>query len=564
MPNLEQPKQKTLESIPSPAEAKEILGSYKKLGDKMIQVDKYLQTIEDKLQNDTTLRKDEKVELEQIFNEIESQKKTIVAQMNTPAAQIDAINDKLRELEGKMMSSEFRKDEKDVLNTEFNTLEEKKKDLLNTPKEESVPDIKNVTIQPISESTPATPIIAPATPATASPTNPTAAQAESAPVSTPTAPENPPAEPVESSVPPVQKTQAELLAEKIRNLDKTGDVLTPEDFEFRTKHWPEVSEALMKLSQPTTINEENILEQGTPSLEWITSSYGDMLFKNKDVIRKGFDHADPLMRDSLKKLSEQYHELHFAEVQKIHESGGSIADQMAFYKQQSEKLALEVMRRETEATKARVSKTVSKTISAAGAGLLYLAVFGAKAARATWEKGKDLAGRGLDKAQELWNAPASKPKTLKERLMEKFQMNTEKPEGSSDASKSEKKESNPLAKKFGKTNQDRIAQRTEFQKTMRELEEKRVLEKNTKEAIEKIIGKPLDGVVKTKWERLGKISIEGFFNPITKLGKKLEDYPEDARTIYEKIIPIYQKDLASDPKMTLRDYITQLVKERAI
>ncbi len=364
--------------------------------------------------------------------------------------------------------------------------------------------------------------------------------------------------------PSVQKTQAELLAEKIRNLDKTGDELTPEDFEFRTKHWPEVSEALMKLSQPEAIDEEKTIEQGKKSLEWVTSSYGDMLFRNKAAIRNGFDHADPLMRDSLKKLSADYHELHFAEVQKIHESKGSIADQMTFYKQQSEKLALEVMKHETEETKKRVGKAVSKTTAAVGAGLLYLVVFGAKAARATWEKGKDLAGRGLDKAQELWKAPASKAKTLKERLMEKFQMNTEKSEGSSDASKSEKKEPAPLAKKFGKTNQDRIAQRTEVQKKMRELEDRRILEKKTKEAIEKVIGKPLEGDAKTKWERLGKISIGGFFNPTTKLGKKLEDYPEDARALYDKLIPIYQRDLTSDTKMSLGDYVTQLVKEQAI
>ncbi len=65
---------------------------------------------------------------------------------------------------------------------------------------------------------------------------------EPAPEPTPT-PKQPDTEPV------AVKTQAQILAEKIRNSDKTGEILTTEEYKYRSEHWPEVEAALIGLAK---------------------------------------------------------------------------------------------------------------------------------------------------------------------------------------------------------------------------------------------------------------------------------------------------------------------------
>lgn len=560
MSSLEKPTQKTLESIPNPEEAREILGSLKDLGAKLSQVDTYLRSIEDKLEHDPTLRKDEKAELERLFNEISSHKAIITPHVESVSAPL--------EKNGYEQHLEDRASLAEMVGTHAQGLsQESLQKMFMQPTEEpssnheasSMPLATPIIETPSTTPTSQEPVV------TISGSQATAleqAPSSAVPQPTPTTEGIPEAVPVspapEAVVSPQQKTPAQQLAEKIRNLESTGDQLTAEELAFRNnpEHWPAVEQALMELARPTTTPEGNFIEMGKPSLERITLDYADQLFKNKAVITRGFDAADPLVRASLKKLSEDYHAAHFAKLTELQQSGANLEDQMSFYKQQSEALAQEIMKRENKMTQERVGKAVSRISTGAGRAFLYTVVLGGELIKGAWNKGSELAQQGIKKITEFVTTP-QQPKTLKERLLERIGVETKKTPATPDGSQPKKPS---LVDKYGKTNQQKINQRIEMQKKMKALEEERALEKETTAVLEKIIGEKLEGDTLKKWERLGEITIVGFFNPTTKLHKKLEDYPEHARKIYEAIAPIYKRDLVSRLDTKLKDYIRQIVK----
>ena len=313
-------------------------------------------------------------------------------------------------------------------------------------------------------------------------------------------------------------------------------------------------------TKPEPIVQENTIEYTPSGLEWVRSEYAELLFKNKDAVKYGFDIIEDLtIREHIKKVSENYHQLRFAEIQKIHDNRGTIHDQLEFQKKESALLTQEIMRLENEETKRRINKATASVVHNGGLALLYTAVLGADILKRGYEKSKEYASTTIQQIKETFQAEKNGPKTLKDRLLSRFGMYKQSEEKSDVDGK--KPNSQKLTAKYGKTAEQKLAQQKAFEKKLEEVTREKELDEKIKQSLEKIFEQKLDGDLLVKWKRLSEISIVAFFNPGVKLNKKLEDYPLFAKKLYEKISPIYQRDLTTNPTIKLKDYVRELVKE---
>jgi len=104
-----------------------------------------------------------------------------------------------------------------------------------------------------------------------------------------------------------------------------------------------------------------------------------------------------------------------------------------------------------------------------------------------------------------------------------------------------------------------------MQKTQEQIDKEKKLkeiEDRKNEFLEKAFGKKPTTEDLEKLEKLSKLSIKSFFDPERQLNKKLDTYTPWQRAIYDKLLPIYQKD--TDPKkdkIKLKDYLTSLAEQ---
>ena len=316
-------------------------------------------------------------------------------------------------------------------------------------------------------------------------------------------PRQPDAEPV-----PV-KTQAQLLAEKIKSSDTTGEILTAEDYKYRSEHWPEVEAALIGLAKKP--GKQNIIA----TTEKTTAD------RKSEMLGK------------------------FKESNQI-ENSGSIQEKLDGYKKDQENKIAQAIEKEPPATKARIEKVKKKIASRKqddGMPWWYyvLAVPASPTALGAWAGGKlhegvqDSIALLKKKFNQAMN-PEKKPS-----LQEKY----------GGGKPGEKKEAAAPGAAMQQT-QEQI----DKEKKLKEIEARKTV------FLEKAFGEKLKEADTKVWDKLSNVSLRGFFNPETELNKKLDTYTPWQRAIYDKLQPIYKKD--TDPKkndIKLKDYLTSLAKQ---
>lgn len=541
----------------------------------------------------SNLRKDEKVEIEADFNQLETQKKVLMGQLPDMAATPQQTPVVTESLILDQYGNPFNQQKPPVVLVDqySNPL----------PPSTELPPI----VQPVQQPTqaPVQPIVqAPTTaPVPQMPTAPAAPVAKIIPVvaqaPTPSVVNNAPAVPITPVQPagpagptgptPVAtptKTPEQLLAEKIRR----GDPLTREELLFRRDHYHGtggIAEELEKLATPPDPNEvHTFIEMGGPTLERSRNDYVYELFKNRNSY-----YPDAATFAHIKTLKEAYNKNIDEQINTIQPVGDMLEDKIAckklrlkFMQGEREAFQREILRLDNEETRKRVGKAIEKAFDKTGKFL---------------GKAKEKIGQGIDKVRDFFtDDPKTKgmgwlyylavANTVHLKIATWGEEKIGKP--TDDAintlrnkfrealsSKTPKKESpetkKTLAEKYGDKNNPE-----KKEKTPEEVEAERKkaeIESRKKEFLEKATGVEMKGKDLDNWKKLNGVYVGKFFNPSRfKTPKTIDDYPPFERKIYDALVPAYEeakklsatdrtKDIKATNKLNLEEFINKLAEQ---
>lgn len=389
------------------------------------------------------------------------------------------------------------------------------------------------------------------------------------------------------------------LAQKIRS----GAELTQEELAERSDpaKWKVIEKELTKLAKPEAIKEENLIEQGKPTLGRLRSDFAAAIFKNRKALYEnkswlksklgiGTETLTPWDQEHLKSLQTQYDAAVNEGFEKIQPKGERMQDKidctkarLDFLKNERNAFNKELFQYENEETKKRINKAIDKAISSLravkdGIGKQFDAV----AAKLTGNKDQKYSGLGfLTKLALLPAAPAiigayagnAAYEKVKEGANASFEALKKRFGGTNTEKKKSAQEAAPAA------NMAEAAKSLSTPKVAEDQENKTELpvavEQQKVAFIENAMGERLDGNTRNIWNGFKKMPASLLVYPDAsdadwgttetgiKITHKLEDFPAWAQTVSKTLKPYVEQENipAEDLKaMSTDELISRAVK----
>lgn len=388
------------------------------------------------------------------------------------------------------------------------------------------------------------------------------------------------------------KTELELVAERIREYNKNNTPLSPEDLKYRREHWVDVKTELMNLHKkevsenPEPETAHNFIEYTGPTLERSRNDYALALFNNRKALYKNQEWKDsgdgvesptldPANQEYLKSLHKKYNDNIDAELAKIDVAGNPeggtrlalIKARLEFVKKENEALNREMFRLENEETQKRIGKAIDKALGKAGSMLESAKEKVQSGLKNLGDRFKNITpGKGMGWLYYLAIAAASPIISgvwAGEGIGNKIDDGIAILKKKFGQTMNSVKNPPTIQEKFGtarKNTTEPNTPKSQEEAAQEKKEQETALRK--KDFLEKAFGAKIEGDDAKKVEKLQNIHLGSFFNPKDTMGKSVDDYKPWQKTIYEKLLPLYEKDSnTSKNNTTLRDLINKLAEQ---
>ena len=340
--------------------------------------------------------------------------------------------------------------------------------------------------------------------------------------------------------------------------------MKPEDWEFRRAHHDLVNQALNDSASPVPMNEAAIVPEPKPTLDQSRTNFAEAMAKNSKV----FDDyvMNPALKDELLGLQKTYDEQHLENYQKIYgEQGPKAAMQFALDEERKRiKAALES---QPQINRERIAKIAGKLAgSAIGMGLLAGIGIAELAGRIKKKIENVNWSKAYDNLKKRFSEP-SKPATISEKLKswatgKPLEKDAKKAEDDAKAAQKALEESTKAKEKGSPKEAVELAPGVEFKKAR---------------YIERLMGEPLEGGTRSKWNKFKKdMPLKFFIYPEDpgatwspenkkKIAAKeidpLELYPAYARMLHKDLRRYVEtKKIPVDELSKLKDIDTLLGK----